>query len=201
MIGFAQGRGKQGVRGVADARERLIAACLDLLRTKGLKRFTMDELALRAGMSKRTVYRYFGSKEEIIEKAVESLMYKVAWQAQEIIQSEKDPKEAVADMLEYLIRQASSILTRETLDELRSHYPFLWQKIDRLRTERLEWLARELVARSPRQEVKSIDLRIIASSIIASVQAVVNPDFILDNNLTFEETVTQLTTFLYLAFF
>ena len=186
---------------MADARERLIAACLDLLRTKGLKRFTMDELALRAGMSKRTVYRYFGSKEEIIEKAVESLMYKVAWQAQEIIQSEKDPKEAVADMLEYLIRQASSILTRETLDELRSHYPFLWQKIDRLRTERLEWLARELVARSPRQEVKSIDLRIIASSIIASVQAVVNPDFILDNNLTFEETVTQLTTFLYLAFF
>lgn len=184
-----------------DTRERLIAACLDLVRAKGLGQVTMEELAARAGMSKRTVYRYFASKEEVIEKAVEALILRIASQAEEIIKGEEDPRKAVTEILRYLTRQASSVITRQSLDDLRKHYPFLWQKIDRLRTERLEWLVRELVHCSPKEEVKSIDPRIVAAAMIASVQAVVNPDFIVDNNLTFEDTTTQLVNLFLLALF
>lgn len=54
-----------------DIRERIIKACRDLAVEQGLRGFTMDELAQRAGLSKRTVYRYFDSKQAIIQASLD----------------------------------------------------------------------------------------------------------------------------------
>lgn len=54
-----------------DISEKILAACRKLIEQKGFRGFTMDELALNAGVSKRTVYKYYKSKDEIIEKVID----------------------------------------------------------------------------------------------------------------------------------
>lgn len=46
------------------ARDALAKAALELFSEKGFERTTVDEIALRAGVSRRSFFRYFTSKEE-----------------------------------------------------------------------------------------------------------------------------------------
>ncbi|WP_413511721.1 TetR/AcrR family transcriptional regulator [Myroides odoratus] len=51
-------------------REKISQIALGLFIRDGLKRTTMDQLALELGISKKTIYQFFASKEALIEACV-----------------------------------------------------------------------------------------------------------------------------------
>jgi AcrR family transcriptional regulator len=50
---------------------RIIDAALQCYEAKGLTGTTLEDIAKQAGISRRTLYRYFANKQEIIEAVVE----------------------------------------------------------------------------------------------------------------------------------
>jgi AcrR family transcriptional regulator len=50
----------------ADTRSRILDAAFQAVATFGLSRFTMDDVARLAGLSRQTVYRYFDSKDALV---------------------------------------------------------------------------------------------------------------------------------------
>lgn len=63
------GTGRRCEKKVEQAHSILDAANL-LIADVGYESFTMDELAIKAGVSKPTLYQYFGSKQELFIQAV-----------------------------------------------------------------------------------------------------------------------------------
>src|SRR5688572_13526471 len=55
----------QDVR-AAETRERIVDATFQAVQRFGLSRFTMDDVARMAGVSRQSVYRYFDSKDMLI---------------------------------------------------------------------------------------------------------------------------------------
>ncbi|MDT5348589.1 MAG: hypothetical protein QOH91_1876 [Mycobacterium sp.] len=53
--------------------ERITAAALDLLRTKGPKAVTVEAVAARAGVAKTTIYRRYRDREDMLAAALTSL--------------------------------------------------------------------------------------------------------------------------------
>jgi AcrR family transcriptional regulator len=53
----------------ATTRDRILDAARDLLATRGVRRTTMEDVADRAGISRVTVYRYFGDRVRLIRSA------------------------------------------------------------------------------------------------------------------------------------
>src|SRR3954469_4620109 len=53
-----------------EARERILIKAHELFNRFGFKRVTMDEIALKTGMSKKTIYQYFENKDEIVDAVV-----------------------------------------------------------------------------------------------------------------------------------
>lgn len=47
--------------------EQIINAARELFKTYGFKKVSMDEIARKAGVTKRTVYKYFSSKQELLK--------------------------------------------------------------------------------------------------------------------------------------
>jgi AcrR family transcriptional regulator len=51
-------------------RDRIIASAIDQISDFGVRRFTVDELARRVGLSRVTIYRHFPSKDEVLAAAL-----------------------------------------------------------------------------------------------------------------------------------
>lgn len=179
-----------------NVRERILAAYRELAREKGFYRMTVDELAARAGISKRTLYRYFRSKEEIIDAAIDQFMAEMAVTVSHLVEVEHDPEAFLQIILDQLVKNGNFIINPVTLNDLRLHYPHLWNKIDSFRLERIQIIVKYWLNQSDNQIKKDIDPRIITAVVTACIQAVLSPDFIINNGFTFESAAQQLSRFL-----
>ena len=65
-------------------RSRIIAAALAEMDEHGV-RFTMSNLAARLGISKRTLYEHFDSKEVLVEAIVDAIITDLTVQRLEIV--------------------------------------------------------------------------------------------------------------------
>lgn len=171
-------------------KERIISALTELSHTRGFYNVTMDELAAHAGMSKRTIYRYFSSKEEIIEAVLDKFMANMAEGIEHIIAEGKNPAGIFKDFIKHFTCTFQTFINPMVLRDLRLHYPYLWEKIERFREEKIQNFTKLLI--NKKEYKREIDPRIFTTAFIASIQAVINPEFILDNELTVEETAKQL---------
>jgi AcrR family transcriptional regulator len=53
-----------------DTRTRILDAALDAMSVHGLARLTLEDVARAAGMSRQTVYRYFGNRDALVTAAI-----------------------------------------------------------------------------------------------------------------------------------
>lgn len=59
-----------------EVRERILLKSHELFNRFGFRRVTMDEIALKMGMSKKTIYQTFSNKDEIVSAVVEEHLNK-----------------------------------------------------------------------------------------------------------------------------
>ncbi len=52
------------------ARENILNAAIELLKTEGIQKLTMDNIAQKAGIAKGTLYLYFAKKETLLNEAI-----------------------------------------------------------------------------------------------------------------------------------
>lgn len=73
-------------------RERLIDEVVTLIEERGTAAMTMTELAARAGMSTASLYRYFDSKEALIEAVAERWFQPKVAIMEEVVASDLPPR-------------------------------------------------------------------------------------------------------------
>ncbi|MCK6073478.1 TetR/AcrR family transcriptional regulator [Paenibacillus silvae] len=56
-------------------REKLMLTAIDLFSLKGYKSVTTQEIALTAGVSEKTLFRHFGTKQNLLESAFDEYHY------------------------------------------------------------------------------------------------------------------------------
>ena len=55
-------------------REPIVLATHKCFHLYGFRRTSVDEIASRIGISKKTIYKYFSSKDELIRAVIEQVM-------------------------------------------------------------------------------------------------------------------------------
>ncbi|MCL6635059.1 MAG: TetR/AcrR family transcriptional regulator [Peptococcaceae bacterium] len=180
-----------------DYRRRIAGSLRELAVTRGLYGVTMDELAAHAGISKRTIYRHFDSKEEIITLAMEEFLHTVEKKVHQALESSSDPVEKITGVIK-AITENIKLFNPLVLHDLQKHYPRLWEKIEQFRAGKIQQIFEGLLAAGGQSCFRQVNPKIFTTALISSVRAVVNPAFIMENNLSPEETVQSLfTIFLY----
>ncbi|SHN85139.1 TetR/AcrR family transcriptional regulator [Desulfitobacterium chlororespirans] len=116
-------------------RERILEKAYELIQRYGLRGFTMDDVAGELGISKKTIYKSFASKNQLISRLVDN-----------IVEVEKKTfTEAVSGHSTWL-EKFEAMLTMYTpedipfrlVDELYRYYPEEKEKIERLAEFRQE---------------------------------------------------------------
>ena len=146
-------------------------------------------------MSKRTIYRYFKSKDEITEAVIDHFLASVSAEMEIIVSTKRFPDEAFAAILETFYRVGRNIINPVVMQDMRQHYPHYWEKIDKFRMGRAQAVIKAFLDNNGRAAVQGVNPVIATAIVLASIQAVLNPEFILSNGLTFQETIEQVIEF------
>jgi TetR/AcrR family transcriptional regulator of autoinduction and epiphytic fitness len=88
-----------------EKRAAILAAATDAFRDAGFEAASMDRIAERANVSKRTVYNHFSSKEALFEAVVEQLVEK----AMADKRIEWNPSKSLREQLAMIARSKSAI--------------------------------------------------------------------------------------------
>lgn len=68
-----------------DARDRIVAAALAAVEDFGIRRFTVDEVARRSGVSRVTVYRHFPRKDRLLEAILMHELQRVLIEIEDVV--------------------------------------------------------------------------------------------------------------------
>ena len=79
--------------------KRILDGALEVFRTNGLDGATMDEIALKSGFGKATLYYYFHSKEEVFSAILVNGWEAIWMSLESIISSEKSPRKTFINIL------------------------------------------------------------------------------------------------------
>lgn len=171
---------------------RVLDACQRLWKDRGIRDFTMDELAAEAGLSKRTVYKYYRSKEEIITAVVDRMIADMTAESERLLNEGQGPEAIFHQVLDYLFVRASFLTSRRSLEDMMRYYPHIWQKVSAFRIQRLDYMVTAVTGRASSSPPPGIDMRIAKAIVIASITNILDPRFLLENGISFQEATCQV---------
>lgn len=151
----------------------------------------MDDLATRTGISKRTIYRYFRSKEEIIVAVMEDLMHGIEKDIRIAVEASEHPVDRITGAIGVVLRNIAPIQPL-ALHDVQKYYPQLWERIEQFRAERIQRIFEELLTGDGQGCFRKVNPKIFTAALLAGIRAVVNPNFIMENNLSPKETIRSL---------
>lgn len=153
----------------------------------GFYKTTMDEIASEMRISKKTIYKYFPSKDDLIKAITKHFMNRMKDTILPALNSDKNAIEKLGDLIKILTK-ASEKISAARMEELKRHYPSVWNEIDSFRTQMMFGNITKVIDQG-KKEGLFIDLptNIIMNVLVASVRAIVNPEFIMHNNYSIIE--------------
>lgn len=107
-------------KGNGATREAILDATDRLLVTRGFRKVTIDDIAAEAGVSRRTVYMYFPSKEEVGLSSIDRVVATTYAHLEALAAGKGDPARILRKILvERVLRRVDSVAAyRTSLDEL-----------------------------------------------------------------------------------
>lgn len=116
----------------SSVRATMLARALELFFREGYSGHTMERLADRLGVSKRTLYKYFPRKNALLEAALEAYFESVRSQIETLRARNGTYAERLVEhlrLVEASVRPAAPVLLRDILETT----PWAWRKIDAFR--------------------------------------------------------------------
>ena len=129
---------------VKDTKENLINVARRLFAQKGIGNITMTDIAEAAGKSRRTVYTYFKTKEELLEAMIESEVKKISSAITKVALSSLTPDKKIIKLIAVRLQLTRSIVRRNSC--LHSEYILIIEQIRKSFDAREMALFRHIIA-------------------------------------------------------
>ena len=168
---------------------RIIEAATDRFMDAGLYKVTMDEIASDLRMSKKTVYKFFPSKEDLLKAIVHTMLKKIESEVQAITTSEKSFEEKFISILN-LVGKILRRLSRPFMTDIQRFAPGLWKEIETFRREKV-FSKKEGVFR------EDLDPDLFFLVLTNAVQGIMNPHVLSLQPFSAEEAFKGIFRILY----
>ena len=168
---------------------QILEGGFDSVTETGVRAFTVESLAKRLAMSKKTIYKFFPTKEKLIHSIMQFVFNQINSTFNKVMIDEPNPAVQFIKIMETIAKFAGRAPV-DKIAELKSLYPDIWREIESFRLShqddfftilnnaQLKGLARE-----------DIDMKIAAIVYINIVNSTFQPEFFLKNDLPIRETI------------
>jgi AcrR family transcriptional regulator len=163
---------------------KILEFCETHFMNHGFHKTTMDDIAKALKISKKTIYKHFSSKDELVRAVFIRIRNDLTGQVESIVNGSGDAIIKLYNISIIFSRRAATI-SNKWLNDLQYYAPDVWREVEDFRTKMMQKNMTLLVEQGKAEGlISNYPTTIIMGVIISSVQGVVNPDFVLHNNIS-----------------
>jgi AcrR family transcriptional regulator len=115
-------------------KDKIISKAKDLFLKIGFKSVTMDDIASEMGISKKTIYKFFSNKDELIQTAIEEFHTEIMASLTEIVSLNYN---AIHEnfVIKHKVNEMFQTSESSPLYQLKKHYPLIYENITKNQIE------------------------------------------------------------------
>ena len=170
-------------------KDKILDAVARLIERYGLKKFTVDEVAAELGISKKTLYQYFSSKDEMIRDYFEETISSDRQSVLKAVNSKQDFFGKIHAIVHSSHRYRMPV---QIMDEAKQFYPDEWTKIEALKQFKLDTF-QKLLKEAANEGILREEIHFgILSSMLERVSGMfIDTDFLLENGLKSTQAIDE----------
>lgn len=149
----------------------------DVFMRYGIKSVTMDDLARQLGISKKTIYKYFEDKDELVRTMMESKLSEDRATCESCSQDSDNAIDELFNISRFVVEHISNINPTVFYD-LQKYHPDAWKLMQDHKWDFILSNFRENIQRGIAEKIyrDNINVEIIARQYVASIDTILGGD-------------------------
>lgn len=167
--------------------ERILRYAQEKFQKEGFYKTSMDELARELQISKKTIYKYYASKEKLVEHIVMDKMMCDSGKIKDFLHTDDNVVLKFVKILN-LNRERFSCMSEKWFRDLQIHTPQLWTEMDKFKIQMIEETMKKLIDQGKKEKlIENYPSEIIITCMVSSIKAILNADFMMNSKLNVKE--------------
>lgn len=164
-------------------KSRLFQSAMDLFLRYGIKSVSMDDIARKMGISKKTIYNLVSNKKELIHAVVGAFIDEEVKVSEEIHKASTNAINEMMQIAKYVLRTLKYMKPTLTYD-LQKYHPQIWKLIEDKHFSYLTRFVKENIQRGIDENIyrTEINADIHARMYIGIAKLLADPETFKDNN-------------------
>ena len=155
----------------------------DQLINDGVRAFTVENLASCLCMSKKTIYKFFPTKEALIDKIVSFRLNQIEAEIKAVMNDDSNPIQQFLGVMNIFYNSIAK-LKIEQIGELKNRYPEMWKQIEIFRLNRQEDFYSILKNAQKKGLIReNLNVELIATIYTNIINSTFQPEFFIENSL------------------
>ena len=168
---------------------RIMRQATELFYKNGLYKTSMDEIAAELNISKKTIYKYFESKYDLIRESTDFTLYSSIKWVDDILSKKINVASKLALLMENYSKEVCQV-SEKWIKDMRTHYPEIWKQIEIFRSEKIYDIAKKLIKLGSKENIiTNYPPELIIETYAATLRAIVNPVFLQSCNCTMKDAI------------
>jgi AcrR family transcriptional regulator len=176
-----------------DVRERVLEHARDEFLSRGFSKVTLDEIASDLGISKKTLYKFYPSKEELLRASLHAMMRSAGWELERISSSDKPFAEKLAEAMVTMGKYISRF-RREGLADVQRNAPSIWKEADKFREDHIVSKLVAMIVQARKENIfrPEVNEQVLIRMLVSSIQGVINPQVLTQHSFSAQEAAQSI---------
>jgi AcrR family transcriptional regulator len=165
---------------------------------RGFSKVTVDEIASQLGISKKTIYKSYPSKEELLRASLHSMMRSAGWELERIVSSDQPLVDKLSQAMMMLGTYVSKI-RKETIADLQRSAPTVWAELDKYRNKHIISRVVELIAQAKAENIlrPEVHAEVVIEMFVNSIRGIVTPEVLASRSFSAEQAIRSIVTVIF----
>jgi AcrR family transcriptional regulator len=174
---------------------RIIAFASQQFLAHGYSRISTSELAESLGMSKTTLYKFFPSKEALLEAVIDDFFLQIRQEIEHISQQDRPGSWKLERFLHSIVQHMALVKTF-ALQDIQRMVPAAYEQFEEQRRQTMQNTLSRFFEERVAEGIfrRDLDQKLVVQIMIAGMQSLANPEFLRHSAYSFEEMCRIVAT-------
>ncbi len=158
-------------------KEKILHTANEMFLNFGFKSVTMDDIAEKLGISKKTIYTYYQTKTSLVKSCVMYVFESISLGIDHICSLQKNPIEELFEIKDFVLQNLNNEKS-SPLFQLKKYYPNLYADLQKKQFEVMQECVKENLKRGIRLDMfrKDLDIDFITRIYFVGVTSIKDVD-------------------------